>query len=101
MTLEQRWSKCITLESNYIEIEEVDLTRKTFTSKIIFTAINAFQTLFCIVIIIIIIGSSNCSIGVRVVVVVKVYIRKYFVSRKTLHAFIPNDSIEVQYVTLL
>ena len=28
MTLEHRWSKCITLESNYIEKEEVDLNRK-------------------------------------------------------------------------
>ena len=28
MALEQRWSKCITLEGNYIEKEEVDLNRK-------------------------------------------------------------------------
>ena len=28
MALEHRWSKCITLEGNYIEIEEVDLNRK-------------------------------------------------------------------------
>ena len=28
MALEHRWSKCITLESNYIEKEEVDLNRK-------------------------------------------------------------------------
>ena len=28
MTLEHRWSKCITLEGNYIEKEEVDLNRK-------------------------------------------------------------------------
>ena len=28
MTLEHRWSKCITLGSNYIEKEEVDLNRK-------------------------------------------------------------------------
>ena len=28
MTLEHRWSKCITLEDNYIEKEEVDLNRK-------------------------------------------------------------------------
>ena len=28
MTCEQRWSKCITLEGNYIEKEEVDLNRK-------------------------------------------------------------------------
>ena len=28
MALEHRWSKCITLEDNYIEKEEVDLNRK-------------------------------------------------------------------------
>ena len=28
MALEHRWSKCITLEGNYIEKEEVDLNRK-------------------------------------------------------------------------
>ena len=28
MALEHHWSKCITLEGNYIEIEEVDLDRK-------------------------------------------------------------------------
>ena len=28
MALEHRWSKCITLEGNYIEKEEVDLIRK-------------------------------------------------------------------------
>ena len=28
MALEHRWSMCITLESNYIENEEVDLNRK-------------------------------------------------------------------------
>ena len=28
MALEYRWSKCITLEGNYIEKEEVDLNRK-------------------------------------------------------------------------
>ena len=28
MALEHRWSKCITLEGNYIENEEVDLNRK-------------------------------------------------------------------------
>ena len=28
MELEHRWSKCITLEGNYIEKEEVDLNRK-------------------------------------------------------------------------
>ena len=28
MTLEHRWSRCITLEGNYIEKEEVDLNRK-------------------------------------------------------------------------
>ena len=28
MAFEPRWSKCITLESNYIEKEEVDLNRK-------------------------------------------------------------------------
>ena len=28
MALEDRWSKCITLEGNYIEKEEVDLNRK-------------------------------------------------------------------------
>ena len=28
MVLEHRWSKCITLEGNYIEKEEVDLNRK-------------------------------------------------------------------------
>ena len=28
MTLEHRWSKCIILESNYIEKEEIDLTQK-------------------------------------------------------------------------
>ena len=28
MALEQRWSKCITLEGNYVENEEVDLNRK-------------------------------------------------------------------------
>ena len=28
MALEHRWSKCITLEGNYIEKEEVDLDRK-------------------------------------------------------------------------
>ena len=28
MAREHRWSKCITLESNYIEKEEVDLNRK-------------------------------------------------------------------------
>ena len=28
MALERHWSKCITLESNYIEKEEVDLNRK-------------------------------------------------------------------------
>ena len=28
MALKQRWSKCITLEGNYIEKEEVDLNRK-------------------------------------------------------------------------
>ena len=28
MALEQRWSKGITLEGNYIEKEEVDLNRK-------------------------------------------------------------------------
>ena len=33
MALEHCWSKCVTLESNYIETEEVDLTRKTFTLK--------------------------------------------------------------------
>ena len=27
MALEHRWSKCITLEGNYIEKEEVDLNR--------------------------------------------------------------------------
>ena len=28
MALDNRWSKCITLEGNYIEKEEVDLNRK-------------------------------------------------------------------------
>ena len=28
MALEHRWSKCITLEGNYVEKEEVDLNRK-------------------------------------------------------------------------
>ena len=28
MAFEHRWSKCITLEGNYIEKEEVDLNRK-------------------------------------------------------------------------
>ena len=28
MALEHRWSKCIILEGNYIEKEEVDLNRK-------------------------------------------------------------------------
>ena len=28
MALEHRWSKCTTLEGNYIEKEEVDLNRK-------------------------------------------------------------------------
>ena len=28
MALENRWSKCITLEGNYIEKEEVDLNQK-------------------------------------------------------------------------
>ena len=28
MALEHRWSKCITLEGNHIEKEEVDLNRK-------------------------------------------------------------------------
>ena len=28
MALEHRWSKCITLEGNYIEKEQVDLNRK-------------------------------------------------------------------------
>ena len=28
MALEHRWSKCITLEGNYIEKEELDLNRK-------------------------------------------------------------------------
>ena len=28
MTLEYHWSKCITLEGNYIEKEEVDLNQK-------------------------------------------------------------------------
>ena len=28
IALEDRWSKCITLEGNYIEKEEVDLNRK-------------------------------------------------------------------------
>ena len=28
MALEHRWSKCITIEGNYIEKEEVDLNRK-------------------------------------------------------------------------
>ena len=28
MTLEHHWSKCITLEGNYIEKEEMDLNRK-------------------------------------------------------------------------
>ena len=28
MELEHRWSKCITLEGNYLEKEEVDLNRK-------------------------------------------------------------------------
>ena len=28
MALEHRWSKCITLEGNYIERKEVDLNRK-------------------------------------------------------------------------
>ena len=28
MALEHRWSKCITLEGNYIENEELDLNRK-------------------------------------------------------------------------
>ena len=28
MALEHHWSKCITLEGNYIEKEEVDLNRK-------------------------------------------------------------------------
>ena len=28
MALEHRWSKCITLEGNYIEKEEVDFNRK-------------------------------------------------------------------------
>ena len=28
MALEHRWSKCIILEDNYIEKEEIDLTQK-------------------------------------------------------------------------
>ena len=28
MALEHRWSKCLTIENNYIEKEEVDLKRK-------------------------------------------------------------------------
>ena len=28
MALEHRWSKCITMESSYIEKEDVDLNRK-------------------------------------------------------------------------
>ena len=28
MALEHRWSKCVTLEGNYIEKEELDLNRK-------------------------------------------------------------------------
>ena len=48
MALETRWSKCITLEGNYIEKEEVDLNRKkvklvTYWLTLVYISISVFS----------------------------------------------------------
>ena len=48
MTLEHRWSKCITLEGNFIEKEEVDLNqnKKSAESDVAPAGIKSYKFLF-------------------------------------------------------
>ena len=47
MALGQRWSKCITLEGNYIEKEEVEIRGNKLTGHLLTRPRTGFPTLFC------------------------------------------------------